>query len=251
VARDRSLSVKYLRWLKSSLVDQRFDAIVQVLELVRSHVFPYGRDDGLCGAYHLLKQLPHRQRLPWCPVVGNSEFDYHDRSLGGGPDSPGQTRHFPAYGVQCPPCGFRSSPLLGQPGRVRSVLPIGAGSCRTKISVRGGACAIAAGDAPLGAPLTVIFARRQNARRGEDGLRAAGGPSPWLAGARLVGLEPADLAAGGTRDGGDQLAVLVHDAQGGVAELDGDGLPAVAEADLDALAGDLDAAAAGDPPLNG
>ena len=38
-----------------------------------------------------------------------------------------------------------------------------------KISFKGGACAIAAGDAPLGAPLTVIFARRKNARRGEDG----------------------------------------------------------------------------------
>ena len=36
-----------------------------------------------------------------------------------------------------------------------------------KISVKGGACAIAC-DAPLGAPLTVIFARRQNARREED-----------------------------------------------------------------------------------
>jgi hypothetical protein len=29
-----------------------------------------------------------------------------------------------------------------------------------KISIKGGACAIAAGDAPLGAPLMVIFARR-------------------------------------------------------------------------------------------
>ena len=38
-----------------------------------------------------------------------------------------------------------------------------------KISVKGGACAIATGDAPLGAPLTVIFARRENARRGEGG----------------------------------------------------------------------------------
>ena len=41
------------------------------------------------------------------------------------------------------------------------------------------------------------------------------------------------MAAGGARDGGDQLAVLVDDAQGGVAELDGDGLPGVAGADLD------------------
>jgi hypothetical protein len=35
-----------------------------------------------------------------------------------------------------------------------------------KISVKGGACAIAVGDAPVGAPLTVIPARRQDARRG-------------------------------------------------------------------------------------
>src|SRR5260370_28448115 len=78
-----------------------------------------------------------------------------------------------------------------------------------------------------------------------------GRPSPWLAGGCLVGLEPADLAVGGARDGGDQLAVLVDDAQGGVAELDGHGLPGVAEADLDTLAGDLDAAAAGHLALDG
>jgi hypothetical protein len=42
-----SLSVKYLRCLKSSLADQRFDAVLPVLELVRRHVCPHGRDDGL------------------------------------------------------------------------------------------------------------------------------------------------------------------------------------------------------------
>jgi hypothetical protein len=64
-----------------------------------------------------------------------------------------------------------------------------------KISVRGGACAIAAGDAPSGAPLTVIFARRENVRRGE------GGPVS-LAGAVTVGaLErvPAAYGCGGSR----------------------------------------------------
>jgi len=44
-----------------------------------------------------------------------------------------------------------------------------------KISVKGGACAIAAGDAPAGAPLTVIFARRQDARREEDGPATGAG----------------------------------------------------------------------------
>jgi len=48
-----------------------------------------------------------------------------------------------------------------------------------KISVQGGACAIAAGDAPVGAPLTAIFARRQDARREEDGLAALAGPGAW------------------------------------------------------------------------
>ena len=66
-----------------------------------------------------------------------------------------------------------------------------------------------------------------------------------------VGLEPADLAVACARHGSDQLAVLIDDAQAGVAGLDGDGLPGVAEADLDALAGDLDAAPAGHPPLDG
>jgi hypothetical protein len=47
---------------------------------------------------------------------------------------------------------------------------------------------------------------------------------------------------------GDQLAVLIDDPDCGVGNLDDDGLASVAETDLDALAGDLDAAPAGDPP---
>ena len=47
------------------------------------------------------------------------------------------------------------------------------------------------------------------------------------------------------RDGGDQPAVLVNDTQGGVTEFDGDGCACVAEADLDALARNLDAAPTG------
>ena len=60
-----------------------------------------------------------------------------------------------------------------------------------------------------------------------------------------VGLEPADLTGAVSGHGGDQLAVLVDDAQAGIAELNGDNLAGVGEADLDALPGDLDAAAAG------
>ena len=55
---------------------------------------------------------------------------------------------------------------------------------------------------------------------------------------------------GDGRDGADQLAVLVDAAQGGIAGLDGDGLPGVAEGDLDALTGNLDTAAARDLPLD-
>jgi hypothetical protein len=46
------------------------------------------------------------------------------------------------------------------------------------------------------------------------------------------------------------FAVAVDDAQRGVAEFDGDGAPGVRQADVDALAGDLDAAAAGYPALD-
>jgi hypothetical protein len=44
--------------------------------------------------------------------------------------------------------------------------------------------------------------------------------------------------------------VLVDDPQGGAVEFGGDNLAGVGEADLDALAGYLDAAAAGDLPLD-
>jgi hypothetical protein len=53
----------------------------------------------------------------------------------------------------------------------------------------------------------------------------------------------------GGANSGDQFALLVDDPQGGVAEFDSDGLARTGEADLDALSGDLDAAAAGDLPL--
>ncbi len=43
---------------------------------------------------------------------------------------------------------------------------MGAEALPGKISVKGGACAIALATRPLGAPLTVIFARRDDARRG-------------------------------------------------------------------------------------
>jgi hypothetical protein len=44
--------------------------------------------------------------------------------------------------------------------------------------------------------------------------------------------------------------VVAYDTQGGVAQFDGHGLARVGHADVDALAGDLDPAAAGDSPLD-
>ncbi len=44
-----------LHCLESSLADQRFDAIVDVLELVRGHLFPHRADDGYRGAHYLLR----------------------------------------------------------------------------------------------------------------------------------------------------------------------------------------------------
>jgi len=44
--------------------------------------------------------------------------------------------------------------------------------------------------------------------------------------------------------------IAVIDAERGVGLLDGDGAAGVADADLDSLPGDADAAAATDPPVN-
>jgi len=65
-----------------------------------------------------------------------------------------------------------------------------------------------------------------------------------------VGLEPGDLLAAGAGHDGEDLVVLVEDAQHGVLDLDSDGGAGVAKADRLALADDLDAAAAGDPALD-
>src|SRR5258708_17035750 len=82
-----------LHCLESSLADQRFDAIVDVLELVRGHLFPHRADDGYRGAHYLLKQLPHRQGLAGSPILWNSEFPSHDRSNRGGPTSISHLAH--------------------------------------------------------------------------------------------------------------------------------------------------------------
>lgn len=58
-----------------------------------------------------------------------------------------------------------------------------------------------------------------------------------------VGIEPGDLLAAGAGHDGEDLVVLVEDAQHGVLDLDGDGGAGVAKADRLALADDLDAAA--------
>jgi hypothetical protein len=55
----------------------------------------------------------------------------------------------------------------------------------------------------------------------------------------------ADLLAAGAGNRFDQVVTLVVDAQGGVVDFDGDDLTGVAQPDLDALADDLGASAAG------
>ncbi len=65
-----------------------------------------------------------------------------------------------------------------------------------------------------------------------------------------VGLVSADLLAAGAGNGFDQVVVVVVDAQGGVVDFDGDDLTGVTKADLDALADDLGAAAAGHRALH-
>jgi hypothetical protein len=70
-----------------------------------------------------------------------------------------------------------------------------------------------------------------------------------LAGGSVCGLESGDQLGGGSKDVGEEL-VAVKDAQGRVGGVDGDSRPGVVDADLDALAGDLDGAAAGDASLD-
>lgn len=65
-----------------------------------------------------------------------------------------------------------------------------------------------------------------------------------------VDLVAGDLLAVRAGDDGDRLVVLVEDAQGGVGDLDGDGLAGVAVPDLEALAGDLDLALDRDSALD-
>jgi hypothetical protein len=57
------------------------------------------------------------------------------------------------------------------------------------------------------------------------------------------------LASAVAGHGGNQLAVLIDDPDGGLGKLDGDDLASMAEADQDALARDLDAATPGHPQL--
>src|SRR5215831_13037746 len=102
-----------------------------------------------------------------------------------------------------------------------------------------------------GAGPVACAARPGNERRRS---RLLPGSLPWghasVGVLAAVGLEPADLAGAVPGHSGDQLAVRADDPQGGVAGLDGDDAPGVRQADVDALAGDLDAAAAGHLPLD-
>jgi hypothetical protein len=71
--------------------------------------------------------------------------------------------------------------------------------------------------------------------------------SPW--GFRLADLESGDLPGRGALNFAEQL-VGVEDSEGGVGFLDGDSPACVANADLDLLPGDADAAAGTDPPFH-
>src|SRR5215468_90517 len=73
--------------------------------------------------------------------------------------------------------------------------------------------------------------------------------SPGLPGVGGVGLVTVDFAAGGAGHDSDGVAVDDQPEAVGLGD-DGDDLPGVGHADLDLLAGDLDAAAGGDPPLH-
>src|SRR3712207_6168015 len=67
----------------------------------------------------------------------------------------------------------------------------------------------------------------------------------WLG---LAGFEPSDRLGGGASDF-EELVVAVVDPPGGAGVLDGEGAPGVVNADVDALPGDDEAAAAAYPPL--
>jgi len=71
-----------------------------------------------------------------------------------------------------------------------------------------------------------------------------------VVGGVTVGLVSTDLLTAGAGNVFDQLIALVVDAQDRVVHLDGDDLTGVAQSDLDALADDLGAAAAGHRALH-
>ena len=71
-----------------------------------------------------------------------------------------------------------------------------------------------------------------------------------MVGSVTAGLVSADLLTAGAGKVFDQVVVLVVGAHGGFVDFDGDDLSGVAQSDLDALADDLGAAAAGHRALD-
>jgi hypothetical protein len=72
-----------------------------------------------------------------------------------------------------------------------------------------------------------------------------------LTGCSSVSLEPAYFAGAVAGDHYQQLPLLIDDPKRCLADIDGDGFACVGHAHLDALAGNLDPAAARDLPLDG
>jgi hypothetical protein len=66
---------------ESSLADQRLDAVVDLLKLVRADILSYHSDNGHSGTHCVLQQLSCCQYLAGRPIVRDRNFDYHDRFL--------------------------------------------------------------------------------------------------------------------------------------------------------------------------
>jgi hypothetical protein len=75
------VSGKALLCFESSLADQRLDATIGLLELVRGDVLSDHSDNGHCGKHRMLQQLAHCQYLAGRPIVRDINFDYHNRFL--------------------------------------------------------------------------------------------------------------------------------------------------------------------------
>ena len=58
--------------MEAGLLDQRIDALIDLVELVCGDVLPDKGDDGLRRGYRVLEQLPQRQSLPGVQSSGTA-----------------------------------------------------------------------------------------------------------------------------------------------------------------------------------